>query len=274
MWRFRNSALLPLLAFCACGTLTIPEERRLGEKFALELRSEIELLGDPAVRDYVAGIGRDILRAMPPQPFEYQFEVVADDGINAFAAPGGYIYFNTGLLLRVDSVQQLAGVMGHEIGHVVKRHVARRYKNVRAGKMSHGVLVLGTKIFGGEKLAETVGQLGGLALVAAVNSFGRDAEREADDFAVQALPAAGYDPNGVPSFFEKLMKWQKKATGGAKPMLLDQFLSSHPSSAERIRNTRAAIEKLDESAWKRKKARDNAQLRRIQDRIRRLLRVR
>ena len=256
--------LLPLLALCACGTLSIPEERKMGEEMNREVRRELRLLHDRVVRDYVTAIGRDILRTAGPQPLEYRFGVVIDDAINAFALPGGYIYVHTGLLLRVNDVNELAGVIGHEIGHVIRRHVARNYAKQRAGALSHKALVLGAWIYGGGNAAQIADLAGGLAGIVVLNSFGREAEREADDFAVHWLPRAGYDPEGVPTFFETL---QRSKEGVGPP----EFLSSHPSSANRIEATREAVAAQDTSSFGRLREDDGGKLEIIQDRIRLLL---
>ena len=272
MSKLRTSSLLPLLALCACGTLSLPEERRLGEKTNRQVLSQVRLLGDPVVRGYVADIGRDILGVVGPQPFPYRFGVVVDDRLNAFAIPGGYIYVHTGLLLQVRDVDELAGVMGHEVGHVALRHSARNYKKHVAGKLGYAALVLGASIFADDQTAETVGQLGGLALVGVLNSYTREGEREADDFAVGALHRAGYDPEGLPSFFETLLRMKRQAKGqGQRLELLERFLSSHPSSEDRIRATRRAIARLGKSTARPPRDPDGIELERIQHRIRWLL---
>ena len=259
----RVLAPLPALALVACGTLSIPDEREMGEELNRQVRGEVRLLGDRVVRDYVTAMGRDILRAAGPQPLDYHFDIIVDDEVNAFALPGGHIYLHTGLLLRARDVNELAGVIAHEIGHVVRRHIARNYAKQRAGSVAHQALVLGALIYGGGGAAQAANLAGALAGAAVLNSFSREAEREADDFAVHWLPRAGYDPEGVPSFFEAL----QREHGGGPP----EFLSSHPNSTNRIRATREAIEKQDTSSLGRLRESDGGKLEIIQDRIRLLL---
>ena len=222
-----------LLALVACTTLSVPEERKLGADFEREARREFRFVNDPIVVGYVSHIGQDVLRAAGPQPFEYRFYVVDQAEINAFAGPAGTVYVHTGTILKARNVSELAGVIAHEVGHVVRRHIAQNYSKQEAASIGQEVLVLGAGMVGGGAAAAGANLVGGLGTMAVINSFGRQAEREADDFAVGVLPQAGYDPNGLPSFFETLM-----AEGGSQ---MPVFLSSHPATADRLAATRAAI---------------------------------
>src|SRR5690606_29150958 len=140
-----------------------------------------------------------------PQPFRYEFAVVDDPEINAFAGPGGFVYVQTGTILAARNVAELAGVIAHEVGHVVERHVAENYNKQRAANLGRRAAVLGGGLVYGSAGATAASLATGLGSAAVLNSFGRDAEREADDFAVRVLPVAGYDPNGLPGFFETML---------------------------------------------------------------------
>lgn len=246
-----------LLCLVACGTLSVSDEQDLGEKFEREIRREYRFLNDDVVTAYVTKIGTDVLRTLGPQPFEYRFYVVENGEVNAFAAPAGHIYIHTGTILRVRNVAELAGVVAHEIGHVTKRHIAQNYEKQRAASVGRQAAVIGAGILGGGVAAGATNLATGVGFSAVLNSFGRDAEREADDFAVGALPAAGYDPSGLPSFFETLI-----ADGGPRA---PAFLSSHPAPAERLEATRAAIAAQDPPPGL--KVDDNGRLEIIQRRI-------
>lgn len=221
----------------ACATMTVNDERAMGEDAVHQVRSEVHEIRDPVVREYVNDIGEQILASMGPQPFKYRFYVVDDNSINAFAIPGGHIFVHSGVILKARNVSELAGVIGHEVGHVALRHIARNYNKYKAGQLGHQAAVLAGAIFGGQAGAQAADLAGGLAVTSILNSFGREAEREADDFAVDALPRAGYDPHGLPTFFETLIR-----EGGARP---PEFLSSHPATESRLEDTRAAIRQLD-----------------------------
>jgi len=222
---------LPLLG--GCGTLTVPQERDLGEEFSREIRREVILLRDSVVRGYVERIGQDIVRAAGPQPFAYHFYVVDDDEINAFAAPAGHVYIHTETILMARNVCELAGVIAHEVGHVVERHIAENYNRQRNTVIAHQGVVVAAGVLGGSSVAGAANLGGALAGTAYLNKFGRDAERESDAFAVEVMPKAGYDPIGLVTFFKTLRS--KRRSGGAT------FLSSHPATDERIEETRLMI---------------------------------
>jgi predicted Zn-dependent protease len=255
------AALLALLLLGACGTLTVPQERKLGEELSREIRREVILLRDSVVTGYVERIGHDIVRAAGPQPFAYHFYVVEDDEINAFAAPAGHIYFHTETILMARNVCELAGVIAHEVGHVVKRHIAENYGRQRSTGIVHQGLVITAGVLGGSSSAGAANLGGALAGTAFLNKFGRDAEREADAFAVEVMPKAGYDPIGLVTFFKTLRS--ETGSGGAT------FLSSHPATDERIEETRLLIAALSPRSDLR--VDDSGRLEIIQRRIRLLI---
>src|SRR5262245_6407923 len=230
----RAAAALPLLPLAfGCGTLSVQEEQVLGRQMAGEIRRGLVFLPDRVVERYVREIGEQILHAAGPQPFEYRFYVVEDEDINAFAAPAGHIYIHTQTILVAKNVSELAGVIAHEIGHVQRRHIAENYNRQRNMGIGYQAAVLAASVLGGPA-AGTAAQLGGgLAATAYLNSFGREAEMEADTFAVETLPRAGYDPNGLVTFFETL-----RAESGDRPA---DFLSSHPATADRAAAAQAQI---------------------------------
>jgi predicted Zn-dependent protease len=250
--------LAVLVLACATGPLTIEEERELGAEVEKQARQQLKFVRDEVVVGYVADLGSDLLRVMGPQPLDYDFYVVQDDELNAFAAPGGNVYVHTGLILKARNVSELIGVMGHEIGHVYHRHVAENYNRQRNTSVAQQLGVLAVGVLAGGTAAQAANLVTGLGAMAYLNQFGRDAEREADSFAVEIVPRAGYDPNGLVSFFGTLMK-QYGDTG-------DSFLSSHPATQERIDTTKAAIRARELPAGLRQH--DDGKLEIVQHRIR------
>lgn len=226
--------LLAALAAGGCATLSVPEEQQLADRFAIDAQRQFRFVRDEVVVGYVDRIGQGIVAAAGPQPFAYEFAVIDDAEINAFAGPGGQIYVHTGTILGSRNVSELAAVIAHEVGHVVERHVAENYGKQKAASMARRAAVLGGGLLYGGAGATAASLATGVGSAAVLNSFGREAEREADDFAVQVLPRAGYDPRGLPSFFETMI-----AQGGPNP---PSFLSSHPAAGDRLAVTRAAIE--------------------------------
>lgn len=224
------------LALPACAPLSITEEQQLGREMSRELRGQLVFLRDPIVVDYVSDIGQEILAAAGRQPFEYHFYVVDDEELNAFAAPAGHIYVNTGTILAAHNASELAGVIAHEIGHVAYRHVANNYNRQRNTGILYQAGVVAAWLFGGGMGASAAQLGGGLAATAYLNTFGREAEMQADAFAVDSMPRANWDPNGLVSFFKTL-----QAQGGPN---VPAFLSSHPATDERIAATTTRIAEL------------------------------
>lgn len=224
-----------LLGATGCATpLSVQEERQLGSELDREVRREAVLVRDEVIQAYVERIGQEIVRAMGPTPYAYRFQVIADDEINAFAGPAGWVYVNTGILENARNVSEVAGVVAHEVGHVALRHIANNYNRQRTTGLVYQAGVLAAAMVGGSAAAGLANLGGGLAAMAYVNSFGREAEREADAFAVEVLPKAGYDPEGLVTFFETL----RNETGGGSGA---DFLSSHPATTDRIEATTALL---------------------------------
>jgi predicted Zn-dependent protease len=251
-----------LLALAGCATPTVQQEQGLGEQFLLDVKRELDLFSEPVVVGYVEQIGRQILRAAPPQPFEFHFYVVEDEEINAFAGPAGHVFVNTGTILKARNLSELSGVIAHEIGHVAERHVAENIPRQRTAGLLHTLGVLTAGILAGPYAANAADLGGALAAMAVINSFGREAEREADAFAVNALVRAGIDPSGLVTFFELLAR-----EGGRG---VPEFLSSHPAPADRIEATRRQIAALGPPGGLR--STDGGRLEIIQSRIRLLTR--
>ncbi len=238
----RRRTLIPLLvlttlAGTACGTLSVREEEELGAETARELRRELDFVGDPYVVEYVEAIGAAVVAASGPQPYDFRFYVVEDDTLNAFALPAGSIYIHTGVILEAANVSELAGVIGHEVGHVVGRHVAKNYRRQRNTGILYQLASLVAALFVGGNAAAGGQIVGELAAVAFVNNFTREAEVEADAFAVAVLPEAGYHPAGLVSFFQTLER-----QGGAH---MPEFLMSHPATENRIEHTAALIDETE-----------------------------
>jgi beta-barrel assembly-enhancing protease len=203
------------------------QEEQLGKevKSELETKEKIKYVQDAEVVNYVNQVSARVLNFAAKERPEVKWKVhVIDDPkqVNAFATPGGYLYVYTGLILAADNEAELAGVMGHEAGHVIGRHSARQM-----------VDAYGLQAVTGMALGQNPGQLGqlaaGLVGQGTMLKFGRDMEKEADEYGARYTSAANYDPKGLVSFFQKL-----QAEEGSTPGVF-QWLSTHPSSAERVR---------------------------------------
>lgn len=238
--RFRGiriAALLLAIVLAACGgDVSLQEEAELGAAFVQQLEGEVTLIRDPRAVAALNRLGNQLADRADATAREYTFYLVDSPEVNAFAVPGGHIFVNRGLIESADQASEFAGVLGHEIAHVTERHgIEQMKKRNRAGLLVTIVyVVLGRDPGVVEQIAI---QAGGAAVFA---KYGREAEREADQRAVQTLPAAGYDPEGIATFFEELLQQQQR-----QPGLLDSWFSTHPTSQERVQNARTMIRTLN-----------------------------
>jgi beta-barrel assembly-enhancing protease len=247
-------------ALAACAAPTIEDEEAIAREAVADIRQHVLVLHDDVVINYIDDIGQRLVQASGPQPFEYTFTVIEDDELNAFAHFGGNIFIHTGMILRVRNVSELSGVIGHEIGHVVKRHVADNYARAKNAGLLRNAAVIGGMLGGINPGA--IDLLAGYGALGILNTFSREAENEADAFAVDLLPRAGYDPNGISTMFETLSLTNKRNP--------PKFFSSHPTSPERTEATRKLI--AEKQLPPNLKSDDNGKLEIIQHRIRLLTR--
>jgi len=156
--------------------------------------------------------------------------------VNAFAVPGGYVYVNRGLIERAQKMDQLAGVLGHEIGHVVRRHSVKQMEQAQGANIGVTLACVLTQVCNNQATAAAI-NVGGTALFA---KFSRDDEAQADAAGVDELVRAGINPNGMPQMFEKLLAERQQA-----PSALDTWFTDHPLEESRIQDTRNQIAKIN-----------------------------
>ncbi len=213
--------------------LSSAQERELGRSSAAEVEAQIGLVRDPArLVQYVGELGRALAAHSPRRDVSYQFAIADMVEPNAFALPGGWIYVSRGALAIANSEDELAGVLGHEIGHVAARHAVQR--QTRSVGLSL-VTVLGAVVAGaagGEEAAQAVAQLGQVAGAGLIASYGRDQERQADRIGQTLAAEAGYDPAGLVWFLSTLERETRRAAHGRTRQ--PSFFDSHPMTAERI----------------------------------------
>jgi len=201
-----------------------------------------EYIEIPGLNAYIQNMGMELAALSEKPNLPYQFTVLNDEAINAFALPGGYIYITRGLLSLADTEAEVAGVLSHEIGHVTARHTAERYSQAVA--TSIGANIIG--IIGGAYGLRGVGQAAGLGAQLYVQSFSREQELESDLLGTRYMTRAGYDPSGLTSFFKKLKgQTELQAAEMGRPELADQYspMSTHPRTDDRIiQATRLAAE--------------------------------
>lgn len=233
---FSLASLVAPLNAQILGRFTLNDEAELGRKFNVLLRARMPLVEDPEVVGYVRDLVARIVQVMPPQVFPVTSSVVLADAMNAFAAPAGYLYVNTGLILNLDSEAELAGVLGHELAHISQRHIAQRIEQAQVWNlgallgMIAGVFLGATGKGGGATEGLMLGPMA--ASQSAMLSYSRDNEREADQVGLEYILAAGFQPQGLVESFQKIKRLRLLSAGGGGGV--PDYLSTHPGLNERI----------------------------------------
>jgi predicted Zn-dependent protease len=212
---------------------SIEKQIEMGRQYAQQVESTTKLVTDPLITEYVNRIGQNLVRNSDAQ-VPFTIKVVDTDDINAFALPGGFFYVDSGLILAADNEAELAGVMSHEIAHVAACHLAR--ENTRGQLMQLASIPL---IFVGGGIGYAAQSLAGLAVPMGFLRFTRSFESEADFLGVEYLYKAGYDPQALTSFFEKVKTLEKH-----KPGTLAKTFDTHPQTPDRIAKTQQEINTL------------------------------
>jgi predicted Zn-dependent protease len=197
------------------------QEQELGQQINQELTSrQVRITRDSAITDYVNNIGQRLARSSDRPNLRYTFQVVDDNGINAFATMGGFVYVNRGLVRAADNEAQLASVIGHEIGHIAGRHAIRQMRSaaIQRGLLAAGGLDRNNAVNIGVELA-----------LRRPNS--RRDEYEADERGLRTLSRAGYAQSEMVAFMQKLLGSRSTPT----------FLATHPATSDRITNLRRMI---------------------------------
>jgi predicted Zn-dependent protease len=223
---------LPDLGDASGQAISPQQDIALGKAFMRQVRQSGLILDDQEVNSYLEALGSKLAAHSENPGHSFTFFLVDDASINAFAGPGGYIGVNVGLFVTADSESELAGVMAHEIAHVTQRHLARRFDAANKMSLPTTAAMLAAILIG----ATTDSSAGAAALTAASAAnmqyqinFTRANEYEADRVGIQTLADSGFDPYGMPQFFEKLQK-NSKLYGTRPP----EFLSTHPVTTNRI----------------------------------------
>ncbi|MBX9900224.1 MAG: M48 family metalloprotease [Burkholderiaceae bacterium] len=230
-----NAQNLPTLGDTAREDLSPLQERKIGEQIMISVRRDPDYLDDGPIIEYLNKLGNQLLEKHPDArgelSYDFQFFAVRDGTLNAFAFPGGFIGFHSGLILTAQTESELASVMGHEIGHVAQRHIARGIGGQRQDAfIPIAALILAALAARASPDAAVGLILGGqgLAIQRQLN-FSREAEREADRFGFQILKDADFDTYGMEAFFGRLQTSYRNYNDNIPP-----YLRSHPLTGERI----------------------------------------
>lgn len=236
---------LPDIGSPADAVLSRGKAEAIGRGVLRQMREAGYVLEDPEVAEYVDTIGHRIAATAHEGDQDFEFFVVNDDAINAFALPGGYVGVNTGLIVATRNESELAGVLAHEVAHVTQKHIARRAAATGRNSILATAAVLAAILMGatgavdGDAVQAAIFGAQGLAVQEQIN-YTRANEYEADRVGLQFLAEAGFDPEGMPSFFEVLSRM-----GGSVANRAPEFLMTHPLSSSRIAETQARAERIE-----------------------------
>jgi predicted Zn-dependent protease len=237
----RAQPALPDLGDSAQAEFTPQMERRVGEQVMRQIRRDPDFISDPEVSDYIQSLGRRLVAVSSDQRQEFEFFVVRDPMVNAFAMPGGFIGVHSGLIVAASAESELAAVMAHEVAHVTQRHLARQLqKQSQVSMLSLAGLAVGLLAARSNPQAATAAIAGAQALpVATFLSYSRDFEREADRVGFGYLQQSGFDVFGMPAFFERLQQSSRLYDNNAPA-----YLRTHPITSERLADMQNRVESL------------------------------
>lgn len=228
-----HAQTLPDLGDSAEASLPEAQERSIGKRVMLEVRADRSYVEDAELTDYATALGQRLLLASGSTRGDIEFFLLQDDSINAFALVGGFIGLHTGLILAAQSESELAGVVGHEIAHILQRHQARMLagqKNAALGSLvALALAILAAKGGSSSQAPEAaIAAASGLQIQSMLD-YSRDFERESDRLGFQMVERAGFDPRGMASFFERLQRANRHNDGRTPG-----YLRTHPLTTERI----------------------------------------
>jgi predicted Zn-dependent protease len=212
---------------------TVEGQVARGRVYAQQIESQIKLINDPVITEYVNRIGQNLVRNSDAQ-VPFTIKVIDSDVVNAMALPGGFFYVNSGLILAADEEAEMAGVMAHEIAHVAACHYGREMTRMNLLQMASL-----PAIFMGGALGYGIYEGMGLGIPLTFLHFSRGFEAEADYLGIEYMYRAGYDPSAFVSFFEKIQAMEKK-----KPGTLSKAFDTHPQTPDRIEKSQDEIRKI------------------------------
>ncbi len=211
---------------------SLEKEIALGKQLAQEVERQAKINDDAIIAEYVNRVGQNLVRNSDAK-VPFTFKVIEADELNAFALPGGYIFVNTGLIKAAEEEDEFAGAVAHEIAHVAARHLTKQATKSEIANL----LSVPLSVLLGGWTGVAVRQGASVVIPMTFLSFSRKDEAEADYLGLQYMYAAGYDPNGALSIFEKLESLSRR-----RPGVVSKLFSTHPMDADRIRNAQKEIQ--------------------------------
>ncbi|HKR09374.1 MAG TPA: M48 family metallopeptidase [Gemmatimonadaceae bacterium] len=209
----------------ACG-VSQQQEVQMGQQEAQQVSAQLPMVQDAYIQNYVNALGQRIASRTSRADLNWQFQVVNSDVVNAFALPGGFVYVNRGVLARADNMSEVAGVLGHEIEHVVRRHSVKQMEQAQGANVGVGILCALTGVCQ-SGVAQAAINIGGTAVFA---KFSRTDEVQADEGGFNNVIRAGINPRGMLTLFQKLLA-EEQQSGNSN---VAAWFSDHPGTSDRL----------------------------------------
>jgi predicted Zn-dependent protease len=227
---------IALLAGCGVST---QQEVQMGQQEAQQVNAQLPMVQDAVINSYVNSLGNRIAKLTSRGDLQWQFQVVNSDVVNAFALPGGFVYVNRGVLERATNMSEIAGVLGHEIEHVVERHSVKQMEQAQGADVGVGILCALTGVCQ-SGIAQAAIQVGGTAVFA---KFSRTDEVQADEGGFNNVMRAGISPRGMYTFFQKLLAEEQQSGGGNAAA----WFADHPGTQDRIADIQRMLNQVPAS---------------------------
>ena len=246
----RNIRLLSVILLCvfapvfssvrAYPTLDRKEEREMGKQIERDAAKQFNSVEDPYVTEYIGAIVKKLAKASRAEEFEVRVHVIQSPVVNAFTVPGGVIFLTTGIIFSMDSEEELAGIIAHEMGHVEGRHIAFRMEKGKVMGLASAAAIMASMMIGARinpKLGEAALAFGMAEMQTKLLSYSRIDEDDADRRGARAMEAAGYGPAGLISFMEKLGRYSPSSTE------IPSYLLTHPAPNDRVTMLKLSVKK-------------------------------
>lgn len=227
------TTLTILLGGCAIST---QQEVEMGTQYAQQINAQLPIVSDPEVNRYVSVLGDSIAKLTSRGDLDWHFFIVDSREVNAFAVPGGFIYVNRGLIERATRMDELAGAIGHEIGHVVRRHSIKQMEKQQNANIGVTLACVLTRVCESQA-AQAAINVGATAVFA---RYSREDEKEADEEGVRNVVRAGIDPQGMVDLFQVLLDERQQRPAGVEAWFL-----THPLEEDRIKDVSAQISQIN-----------------------------
>ena len=221
----------------ACG-ISQQQEVQMGQEYAQQINAQLPIIQDPELNRYINVLGDSIARLTRRRDLDWHFFIVDAQEVNAFAVPGGFVYVNRGLVERADQMDELAGVLGHEIGHVLRRHTIKQMEKAQGANVGVTLACILTSICNSQIAGAAINIAGGAVFA----RFSRQDEAEADAEGFDNVVRAGISPVGMVTMFQKLLAERR-----TRPGAVESWFITHPLEEDRIQAIQAKINQLPRS---------------------------